>query len=223
MKPLKISFISIFFLFSHHHVIAQCATNDFFSISQGVTLFDATILLNSNANVSEVHRTLPFEYYQKPPYLNGDSVKISQIRYKLNSITCINGYKDSESELVFCDDHLFRMDISISFSRDDLSKCQSLYSQLLNSLQLQYKFKQEMEITGVNNEKIGQGWNLYKDQVARKQLQYETISINYTMEYYKDYEKKSLDLTEWGKVKAYVLEISYTNLFNTKLTSTQYY
>lgn len=178
----------------------------------GMSRFEAIAVLNGNSNIYGIKPLGPYEDYVA--YLSM-SVHKSSLNFKYHA-TYYEGYETSV-DLLFAEDRLFRVVVSVYYHQQDLSKCLNDYSFMRGKVKLEYPIENDSRLTILDgaNEKTGEGWTYFKSE-REKNLSYEL----YAKKAYAEVSYRMLIGT--NEIYGYEMDTEYLDLVNTPFTSQGY-
>lgn len=215
--------IPIIILFALPKLVSgQCA--DFKFLNFGTTKFDAINFLNSSKSFKALN--VQDEYYEHYDYLAGDSVLISVIRCVWINHPCFN--KDVSIFLKFENRKFYYIEYNTLFDPNDFARCKVEYDKINNTLwdfyanendAFDYRSSFETFSVGDNSkeeEKIGEGFSMFKSEAESKNLKRYKLSIDYRLNYEKKYDNLQRKSVPTGKIESYNIRIIHYDLTITK-------
>lgn len=195
---------------------SQCGISELFPVKHGMTKFQVLNVLNSQKNITGIIEFL--HSWDKIDYLKNDSVFKNQINFNYVGHNCCNGYKNIIL-LSFVDDKLYEMSIKIFFEAKDFPTCIDNYNNIFKSLKTKFPYYKEI-ISQVSStsEQIGEGYWLSVSKSHMDKQKLEKIELRYSI----DHTVKFNGTAIANDKQIYILELSYVNLENTKLTREGY-
>lgn len=220
---IKIGSISLLLLLTHGYINAQCTYEDIFPVEHGITKFDATNKITSNENIEKDPPGFVSNPWDKPDYLNGDSVLVTYLGYHYSYSPCFNG-KENKGKLKFVDDSLYKIRVDLIFSSEDIKKLQDNYNMLVSIFKNIFpsweRYTSTRRRTG---EQIGKGYWFYPSSKENRDIvKVDKLSIGYEIKYEKKYNSLEKEWYNTGNIENYNISINYVNLKGTKLTGEGY-
>lgn len=207
----KQSFIIICMLLIAINLQAQCTIDNIFPVKPGFTKFKSTTTIAQNSNIREDNES--YKYDVSNNWIDSYGYKHSNFYY-LYTIPCLS-VNNNKLRLQFANDHLYKINIELRYSKEEFDKCMETYNLILNLYKKHYFYVGVNTISNYKDEKIGEGenFNLYP---ANKRKDYNNIEITYKIVYeWKSIDGEKYDFT--GNVDHYLINISYSDLAGTKL------
>lgn len=205
-------------------VRAQCAYDDIFPLSMGISKFKAMTGLATIVDIKE-YQQLNNSWWENIYDPKGDSVYFSASNYYYLLNPCFKGAKN-ELLLKWVDDRLYKMEITLSFLNTDLEKCIENYNLLMDVFKTQFpkwSWTPWVKTNTIGNikEQIGEGYWISPPAVKIDQTEKkEEIEIGYEIDYETKWNGKESSFT--GNVKRYKLKVTFVNLKGTRLTNKGY-
>ena len=207
--------IIVFGLLSSIETLGQCYTDLLFPVKVEMSKFQAINTLNLQENVYEVKDAL--NYWNHPEYLDGDSIYYSQVNFKFRKHNCIKS-TDNIVLLSFADQKLYQLTLRIWFMPKDFDECLANYNQILESLKMEFPYYNGFITSNKEtDEQIGEGFWMYKSEEEKHKDKFEEVSIGYKIKYEKKWSEYYKELYKTGNIDKYLLEITFSNLKDTKL------
>ena len=203
---------------------SQCTFEKIFPVKHGMSIFKATTTIAYLKDIKEDKEENKYSgiinYWNKPDYLNGDSVFKTSLYYDYLYHDCFKG-DENKLLLRFVDDKLYKILITLTFSNSKFEKCMENYNTLVAIFKKHFVDWEKINIS--NNtpaEQIGEGYWFYPTTKNKKDdVKIENASIEYEIEYEKEWNDFKKEYYQTGNVKKYILEIGFVNLAGTKLTN----
>ena len=198
----------------------QCNLSSLLPFESGSTRYTVNLKLLEMKNITKeyVPSLSDFFYWDKPDYLNGDSVYKSWIFSYYNNNDCIVGHKN-KLRFDFVDDRLYKKSLKISFNKDEFVECMKIFNSLVNHYKPKYVPGNKIIQRHSTNEKFGEGVNfIFKEN--NKYL--EELNIDYWIIYKEEFSQITHMPILTDEIEGFYLEIEYVNLFGTKLNKSSY-
>jgi len=205
-------------------VQAQCTFDKIFPESHGITKYKAKMLLASQKNCQENEElnNASFGWWFKPFYLKNDSVYKSGFWYNIINNDCFSGNKN-KLYLGFVDDKLYKIFISLNFSKTEFEKCMENYNTLISIFKNSFhEWTTNLTTDLITNEQVSEGFIFYKALGEINNVKVHELEIKFKIEYEIKTMANGWERYQTSNVENYVIEIEYINLQGTKLTSDQY-
>lgn len=185
-----------------------------------MTKFEVINKLNLQEDISEIEDFM--NYWDTYEYMENDSFYHSQVNFKTKVSECVKS-NDNRILLTFADHKLYKLTLRIWFKPEDYNLCLANYNELFETIQNEFpyafKFSTKDDESG---EQVGEGYWLYKTEEDKKKKKFQEVLIEYAFEYEKIYDKYEEVWRKTGKIKNYILEISFVDLKETKLDKRGY-
>jgi hypothetical protein len=199
----------------------QCNLRGLFPIEAGMSKFDVINTLNQKSNIMDI-KVEDNNSYVKPAYLNGDSVRVYDIKYKYSKHKCISS-SDNMVTLAFADNKLYEMQLNVSYYPSEFNKCFKNYSQMFNIIKISFSKYDTTIIKDVETQdQMGEGHTMYKTKADVLKDKYEMVSISYKIVYETKFDPDTQKYIRTGKVDKYLLKLTYVNLGETKFNRSFY-
>ena len=218
----------IFFccLLSVDYSLGQCNMNDLFIVDLGISRFQALkeFQLRDNYQLEEPHPYSRGNYWDKPEYLEGDSVYRSSLNYVIDDHACFNSGTANMS-LRFADDILYSIDYYVDFDLNKFKLCYEAYTALSELLKPLYEGYYETEFksytSGVTPEESnGEVIVFYSGPEDLNNTNETRLSYYFEHEYKWDSNHGGLQMT--GYYERIVLELGKIDLTLVKLDNRGY-
>ncbi len=214
-------FICLIALLFSGLIHGQCTYKEIFPVEHGISKFKATTALAAARIIikDEQSNKYSLAYWDKPDYLNGDSVYKSTIHYDYSFHPCFEG-NENELQLSFVDDMLYKIETTVVYSNTQFNECIANYNKLVEILKVQFPYWEEFQSKTVDTqEQLGEGlWFTRVPEHELDELKIEVLSIGYEIEYEREWSDYKKEWYRTGNVVSYKIEIQFVDLRGTKLT-----
>ncbi|OFY93497.1 MAG: hypothetical protein A2309_10675 [Bacteroidetes bacterium RIFOXYB2_FULL_35_7] len=222
---MKIIFFAALFIGINLLAYSQCKLDNIIPVKIGISKTEALNGIKAKGDIHSIYDftgdpdSLKYNFTRKYKYMS-DSAKVSRIQFKYKGNHCLDS-DDNDVKLVFCNDKLFAVEITIYYTKDEFKSCASNYKKMLEEFKEIFPYKMEYDLTYKNKYKtVGEGFSFFKSKQESKRPKFERTDVYYRV------KKVDSTNTEPEKVKKdaemYVLEIVYTNLEYSEFNSSKF-
>lgn len=194
-------------------VIGQktCELKEIFPVDLGLTKYNTSkfmATLNNYKENADINKWGSYNSrWEKPKYLNGDSVFKSYLNYTFESNKCLSG-SENNIQYRFVDDKLYFIYLTLRYSNSEYLKSEENYNAIIDLFKKNFpEWNKSEPKNSKTNEQLGEGFYFYPKLVAnRDNIKVGYININYEIEH-----------IGTGN-NTYLIIIEFVNLNGTKLT-----
>ncbi|MBA4320584.1 MAG: hypothetical protein C0412_19495 [Flavobacterium sp.] len=204
---------------------AQCSISDLVPFNLGDDKFKTTVILNklNTINSEKEYFSNIQAKWEKYPYLKNDSIYRVIITKEFYPTSCFVGSENS-CKLYFADDKLYRITMYQDFKADEYEKMQEKYNSILDILSNIYPYSGSFSASNVETkEKISEGFrfsDVPKDKIPK--IKIKEINVSYSIKYKTIWNNYSNKYDKTSDIDYFEMQIEFTNLAGTKLTSQSY-
>ena len=222
---MKILIVFAFFIFICLIGYTQCKLESILPVKIEISKAEALSGIKLREDIHSIYDftgdpdSLKYNFTRKYNYMK-DSAKVSRIQFKYKGNHCLDS-DDNDVKLVFCNDKLFAVEVTIYYAKNEFKACATNYKRLLEEFKEIYPYKIEYDLTYKNKFKtVGEGFSFFSSKQESKRPKFERTDVLYRV------KRVESSKAEPQKVKndeeMYVLEIIYTNLVYSEFNSTKF-
>lgn len=191
--------LTISLIFTVAGSFAQCSLYSLFPVEFFNSKFNTELSLRKSDDFN-IKKNPDEGSWDKPNYLNGDSVYYATIETSLNS-PCFNS-NNIEVCYVFADDKLYGIFLEATYKSDEINRCISDYNKI--AVEIIEMFPDYLEVNvknGDTKEKIGEAYKYYRSAKEKNDNKYTTARLEYRKQEnnyiikigYKNFDKVKID------------------------------